>query len=172
MNTLTFVDKSGRTRKAQKLLCSCGKQFLSRIDQPAKYCSKICAQSGSRKRIKVSCAYCGKAFEKNLYRANHCSKSKLHFCSRLCKDTAQRIGGIKSIQPSHYGTGKSDSDTYRLIYTRNGGVLKCSRCGYAEFECGIDIHHIDEDRSNSKKENLMALCSNCHRGLHNKLWKL
>jgi len=39
----------------------------------------------------------------------------------------------------------------------------CSHCGW----CGVcDTHHLDEDRSNNKRENIAILCPNCHRDIH------
>lgn len=40
----------------------------------------------------------------------------------------------------------------------------CERCGFiAEDLCQIDIDHINCDPSDNRPENLMNLCSNCHR---------
>lgn len=98
------------------------------------------------------------------------SRHGIYFCSRTCKDKGQRLGGIKVIQPDHYGTGKTEH-RYRERFLSSGGVLKCSRCGYDEFPCSVEVHHKDEDRQNAALENLVPLCANCHRGLHNNLWQ-
>ncbi len=42
---------------------------------------------------------------------------------------------------------------------------KCINCGISEWmgePVPLDLHHIDEDRKNNKKENLTLLCKNCH----------
>jgi excisionase family DNA binding protein len=36
----------------------------------------------------------------------------------------------------------------------------------------VHIHHIDRDRENNSKENLVLLCANCHYGLHHHLWDI
>ncbi len=165
-----FTDKSGKKRKAIVVNCNqCGLEFATREDQPGKYCSTICSGLGRRKRVRVNCASCGNVIQK-IKSKLVCSKSGLYFCNRKCKEEAQKLGGIQSIMPSHYGT----TNHHREIYKRenHSNELKCERCGYDEFECGIDIHHLDGNHANNTLSNLMPLCSPCHRALHAKLWKL
>lgn len=40
---------------------------------------------------------------------------------------------------------------------------KCECCGYSEV---LDLHHIDEDRTNNDPENHSVLCPNCHAKIH------
>lgn len=48
-------------------------------------------------------------------------------------------------------------------YKRNKSNI-CEICGFiAKDPCQIDIHHIDGDHKNNKKENIQELCVNCHR---------
>lgn len=50
----------------------------------------------------------------------------------------------------------------------------CERCGFlAEDPCQLDIHHKDRNSKNHKDDNLITLCSNCHRLEHKeerKIW--
>lgn len=41
-------------------------------------------------------------------------------------------------------------------------------CEYTPFtgKWALEVHHIDEDRTNNEPDNLMTLCSNCHREMH------
>lgn len=119
------------------------------------------------------CTNCGKNFCRVASKLKN-SKSGLAFCSRGCKDKSQRLGGISAIMPAHYGTSNSrNSIAYRRLYKDFYGVnLICWRCNYQEFECGLDIHHIDGNPLNNEKKNLICLCACCHRGLHNKRWEL
>lgn len=43
---------------------------------------------------------------------------------------------------------------------------KCIRCGYNEFQEMVHVHHIDENKSNNDKSNLLIVCGNCHLSLH------
>lgn len=128
---------------------------------------KFCCQSHSSKYFSlirsrtleknVTCSYCGKAFHKAPNRLTQ-SKSRLYFCCREHKDLAQRIGGIKAIQPDHYKDGTRE---YRLQAFRNLPNY-CNRCGYDKHIAALVVHHKDRDRSNGNITNLEILCSNCH----------
>lgn len=160
--------KDGKYRDGFETVCeSCKQPFLTRASKPQKYCSVKCRGLGNRNRTALVCAFCGKDFDRQ---SSHLtiSKSKLHFCSRTCKDEAQKLKhGITEIWPPHFGTGPED---YRSKFTKE--ELACNRCGYKEFSCAVDIHHIDRDTTNNNINNLIPLCSNCHKSLHFKKWTL
>ncbi len=40
----------------------------------------------------------------------------------------------------------------------------CQLCGL--FKYGLDVHHINEDKNNCDKVNLITLCRQCHRNVH------
>ncbi len=163
----------GKKRKAISIVCAhCSKIHLARI-RPSRlkmnrFCSKECAAAYSKNqnRLHLNCSWCGVSFERMFSKAKG-SRSGLYFCTRKCKDAAQRLGGIEAIQPSHYGTAQLD---YRGLFAED--ELICRRCGYSEFKCCVDIHHIDKDRSNNDKSNLVPLCSCCHMGLHRGAWDI
>lgn len=53
-------------------------------------------------------------------------------------------------------------------YRRNAFIAyehKCAACGYNEDERILEVHHIDENRTNNKIDNLVILCPNCHKKL-------
>lgn len=164
-----FIDSYGSNRKGKKVNCkNCGKNFITRINQPAIYCSRECSWKNKQKRITLKCENCQKLFERKKSSTSK-SKHKINFCSINCKNIAQSIGGIKEIMPPHYGTSKKRSPkVYRNFYkrTKNLENLFCLRCGYKEFECGIDIHHKDGNSCNNSIENLIPLCAPCHRAYH------
>ena len=150
---------------------NCEEEFEARKSEVKRKRGKFCGLScsaiyGNKHREKpepnVTCAYCNNNFYKINSRLN-ISKSGLHFCSRKCKDTAQRLGGIKEIQPSHYGTGKTH---YREKVRRELGINKCSKCGYDEHSEILEVHHKDRNKNNNKLDNLEVLCPNCHMWEH------
>lgn len=133
-----------------------------------KFCSRKCGNKGKRHpltghRSSLLCALCAKPFVRltsNLYK----SKSKLRFCSRKCKDIAQRLGGIKEIQPPHYGIANGEY-SYRDVAFRHY-PKKCNRCGYDKYPSILRVHHIDRNRQNNHPSNLEVLCPNCHEEDH------
>jgi len=163
-----FKDVCGKRRKGFVKNCLfCKGEFWTRIDQEAFYCSRDCARKAARKRYPLTCATCGKEFFRTKSKMKS-SRSGFYFCSRQCKDKAQRVkGGIKEIQPPHYSTGE---EKYREQFELE--ELVCARCGYDEFASCVEIHHKDGNHENNKKRNLLPLCRCCHRALHLGLWRL
>jgi len=57
-------------------------------------------------------------------------------------------------------------NNFRRFWERKGIIQKCEKCGYDEAKEILGIHHIDGDRQNNKRENLMVVCPNCHSLIH------
>jgi hypothetical protein len=127
----------------------------------AKYCSRKCfGQRPTRfknKPANVICAYCNTNFYKSKSKLKK-SKSGLHFCNRTCKDQAQGIGGLKAIQPAHYGNGGGSYRKRAFKHYPN----KCNRCDYNTYISVLKVHHKDRDRTNHTLTNLEILCPTCH----------
>jgi len=184
--TACFTDSNGQKRIGILLLCKeCGKEFITRKDQPNTFCNKKCSHKFWSKshRVDIVCAWCNKVFSKQVSKSTYGSKSGLRFCCRKCKDQAQKLGGLKEIMPPHYGTAKYGYDIngngiyskyeaaiYRKLFEEQ--ELVCQRCGYKEFVGSIHIHHMDEQKENNQKFNLVPLCANCHFALHHNRWVL
>lgn len=131
-----------------------------------KFCSRKCsatynANHRPKPEPNVNCAFCGVKFYLNDAKKKN-SKSGLFFCCRLHKDSAQRIGGIEEIMPSHYGTGRPDITYRRKVFDTMGRPKKCELCGYDKHEAAIIVHHKDRNRMNDAEDNLQVLCCNCH----------
>lgn len=128
-----------------------------------KFCSRKCsaiynAEQRPKPEPNVKCAYCGVNFYLNTTEKKN-SKSGLYFCCREHKDSAQCIGGIKEIMPSHYGETIKD---YRVLIFKVANKPKiCERCGF-DKEAAIIVHHKDRNRDNNDISNLEVLCANCH----------
>lgn len=160
-----IYDKGTRKRKLFKRLCEvCNAVMWIPAHVDKKYCSIACRGKSRSNAKEYTCAQCNKVFMRNESRAK-ISKSGYMFCSRKCKDTAQRIGGIKEIHPRHYlqSNGKSSYQTYAKREHGN----KCMVCGNAgiwnDKPLTLDVHHIDGNRDNNTLSNLQVICPNCHR---------
>jgi len=128
----------------------------------ARFCSLKCNgawQAVNRERKKkvpnVECAHCGTTFYKTESKKRN-SKSGLFFCSRICKDSAQKIGGIKEIIPSHYGTNYTT-----ICFTHH--KKECVVCGEDKI---VAVHHYDENHHNNAPNNLVPLCPTHHQYVH------
>lgn len=107
--------------------------------------------------IKI-CEVCGKSFSWT-GRQNTKSYEKARFCSRVCSNNRQ-VSWDAKIQS---GKASGKHIEYRKIAFKLHGE-KCVVCG---FDKVLEVHHIDHNRSNNKKENLVPLCPNHHRMIHN-----
>ena len=119
----------------------------------------------NKNRVKLQCSYCGEYFFRIKSKLDN-SKNGLYFCCRKHKDLAQRLDSgdkFDVFRPLHYGDINSN---YRDIAFRNY-PNECAVCGYNEDNdiSLLEVHHIDEDRSNNEINNLIILCPNCHRKL-------
>lgn len=131
------------------------------------YCSRKCSSLGvSKKKTKQHepnsvCAYCNVSFyRQQSHKAS--SKSGLFFCCREHKDISQRIGGIKEIQPPHYGVELAKYRKKALAFYPN----ECRKCGYKKYVEVLEVNHVDCDRSNNDISNLEILCPTCHSEYH------
>jgi hypothetical protein len=166
MEYIIEIQKGGKNkrRKAETAICEyCKLPFLRALRfKTQRFCSKSCKAKTMRTSLKVNCCFCGKEYLRKPSRLNN-TKSKLHFCSRMCKDKGQRIeNGLKAMWPTTYGVG-----TY----------IDYSNIAFSHFkaecvDCKIDttfllcVHHKDGNRENNNKENLEIVCANCHIKRH------
>ena len=159
-----------------KICLCCEKEFEAAIREHnrgnAKFCSLSCSskfthlkQAKELRQPNVCCAQCGKMFYKNKSKQSK-SRSGLFFCCRKCKDTAQRIGGIHEIQPSHYGTGTGIYNYRNKAFNAMSPI--CNRCEYSENIFGLIVHHKNKNREDNSLENLEILCGTCHAIEHHK----
>ena len=131
----------------------------------AKFCSIKCiARLPAKPKIpNTKCSYCDVLFYKRPSSLKN-SKHGYYFCCREHKDLSQRLGGIKEIQPPHYGV-QSNPITYRTTAFRSH-AHKCNRCGFNKIIGILVVHHVDRNRQNNSPSNLEILCPNCHYEEH------
>lgn len=120
-----------------------------------KTCSLTCRGRARERRQDLTCAFCHVTFTRAVCRK---SDRGLNFCTRSCKDKAQRIGGLDALRLPHYKTGAA---LYRHRALRDHGAV-CVRCSYNADERMLDVHHVDSDRNNGLPSNLEVLCVWCH----------
>jgi 5-methylcytosine-specific restriction endonuclease McrA len=47
----------------------------------------------------------------------------------------------------------------------------CRICHKSTDEASLNVHHKDWDRNNNKNDNLVTLCSGCHKAVHREGYK-
>ena len=154
----------GKQRKLFLKQCLfCNKDHYSPKHVHRKCCSRECSDRlREAKKIDLVCDNCGIGFVRTKAYLKK-SKSGLRFCSRKCKDEAQRMGNHNEIlRPSHYKDGRY---SYREIARRHHPNI-CNRCGYDEYVRILRVHHRDRNRENNHPDNLEVLCPNCHEVEH------
>jgi hypothetical protein len=158
------------TKKIQKQCLACNKMFLARSSEVnrgnGRYCSIDCGRKSrtlfkKERQHNCHCAFCNKTFYRNNTKQK-ASRSGLQFCNRLCKEKAQKLGGIKEIQPEHYGKGVFDYRKFALEQKPH----VCEKCGYNKIPQILEVHHKDRNRKNNDILNLQILCSRCHDEEH------
>lgn len=139
------------------------------------FCGLTCSAryNGKKRHDKLKtntrCSWCTKEFYRSKSSKSK-SKSGLLFCSRSCKDVAQRLEGMREIHPPHYGTGTGERG-YRTKAAK-AYPWKCEICGFKKYPEILEIHHINKDRTDNNIENLIILCPNHHAMVTRKIWKL
>lgn len=155
------TEYDGQRRILYEKQCAvCGNAFWvpkHRLTQST--CSSVCRGKSRRNRALVICTNCGQEFERPINKLSGV-KHGHHFCSRACKDAAQKLtGSCPDIRPAHYGTAKIPD--YRSLVA----VEECELCKINETYLLV-VHHVDGNRENNKRENLKVLCFNCHARHH------
>jgi hypothetical protein len=115
----------------------------------AKYCSRSCANKVSKdQQYDKICKHCAREYQT-------ASKQSM-YCSTSCKQKNYRLAS------------KSDDISIKAIY-KIFENKPCELCGWSESTC--DIHHIVEVSDGGKNEldNLVVVCPNHHRMIHNDL---
>ena len=179
-NTCIYIDGYENGNSIIKLKCikhniifETKYENVKRENRPHLVCP-ICKAENIQNKYKNQqklciCDYCNKEYTRAFSKAKK-SKHGFNFCSRTCKDKAQQIeSGDKfiSMRPKHYNLDNNYRKKAFKYYEH-----KCAICDWNEDEDMLEVHHIDEDRSNNSINNLLILCSICHRKLTSHKYKL
>lgn len=125
-----------------------------------KYCSSACRSKAQFNGNSVKCFICNKKVYRSNYQLKKSASGK-YFCSKSCQ-TKWRNGYFIGDRHSNWING---SKTYRKILERFDKNPKCLICGTID-ERILNAHHIDHNRENNDKLNLVWLCLNCHFLVH------
>lgn len=144
--------QNGTTRTCPQ----CGTQFYIWPSIDRKYCSRACYRKAQRTGISVPCETCGVGFHVAPSRFN---RGKGRFCSLKCRGASTRV------------ERQMDSNGYPLIWTEDGRHMREHRY-VAEQMIGRPllpsehVHHVNEDRSDNRPENLRVVTKSEHMTIH------
>lgn len=169
--------KEVKVRKQYTLTCKhCGKEFTS-LRNNKKYCSKECLDKHIYpSKVVVKCGYCGKNVE-----IIACKAQNNHvFCDESCYALYRKFIYKQPSGPDSHWYGKRGSETpnwqgglsYEPYSSLFDNALKeqvrvrdnhtCQICGAKQKAQKLSIHHIDYNKKNNDKSNLVSLCRKCH----------
>ena len=152
-----------RSRKIEHKCIICSKIFYVKASKKrVKFCSKICHTKSMITRITKKCSVCQTEFE-----ITQSANKYVKTCSIQCGIT------LKSGANCYMWKGGASFLPYSSEFNRQ---LKhrirlrdhyiCQGCGVSEGNLKrkhvLDIHHINHDKMNCTKENLISLCTSCN----------
>jgi len=130
------------------------------------------------------CIKCQEDKELTEFNKNKLSKDQLTSWCKKC---------VKEKSNLHYKNNYNEIIKRSKIHNKNNTFKaqeiidsfkenkKCEKCGYNEYKCALDFHHIDSSKKNfnistggrkslerlkNEIEKCILLCSNCHRTFH------
>lgn len=168
-----------QSRRFPDPVCRVCKKTYRRHNGKNYYCSIACrskAMSGKnhcrwQKRVVVKCGWCG---GKLLVPEGKAVRGPNLHCSRECADRSHSHN-MRGAGNSNYLHGQSHKP-YSLEFARVRQKIrrrerwKCFLCRKTTAAEGkrLCVHHIDYDKANNSKGNLVALCRVCHGAMHTK----
>lgn len=127
--------------------------YMNKHKQVSHHCPNCYKQQSQIGEMK-ECAYCGVTFYRSPYQIQK-NQSGLFYC---CREHGNRHKNQLRKQQGEW----NNSLNYRLK-AFSTYEHKCHCCGWNEDDRILEVHHIDEDRTNNTIDNLMILCPTCHR---------
>lgn len=125
-----------------------------------KFCSRQCLSLGRKSGKQVTCQVC----QKQVYRMPSeikRNKQQRMFCSKSC----QTIWRNSYYSGERHASWKQGQGSYRQRMLRITPNLECQLC-HEQDQRVLEVHHVDEDRTNNRLDNLVWLCHNCHYLVH------
>ncbi len=123
---------------------------------------KICKNCGQEKEHHGK-GYCFNCYKKLAWQpkriiCKRCKREMPHHCKGLCPGCYNFMFHLEKTKSLNYKKYHNISlELYRKL------TKKCMVCG---FDKVVELHHLDENKENSSEQNLIGLCPNHHKMLH------
>jgi hypothetical protein len=123
---------------------------------------KICKKCGKEKEhhAKGLCYACYRniAWDPPIGQCKRCRRKMLIHAKGLCKGCYNFVFKLESTKAWNYKKQYGlNLETYKKI------TKACDICGFDKI---VDLHHLNENKNNNSEENLIGLCPNHHKMLH------
>jgi ribosomal protein L37E len=123
---------------------------------------KKCVKCGKEKEhhAKGMCYGCYRnlAWEPKKGICKRCGREMMIHAKGLCRGCYNFTFQLDKVKAYNYRKWYNiDLETYKKI------IEKCVICG---FDKVVDLHHLDGDKKNNSEKNLIGLCPNHHKMLH------
>jgi len=96
--------------------------------------------------------------------------SESHKGRIVSEETRKKMSKARKGEKCHLWRGGISFEPYTLDWTetlkrsiRERDKYICQLCGKLQSDRAFDIHHIDYDKENCNPNNLITLCSSCHK---------
>lgn len=93
-------------------------------------------------------------------------KTKQFEAARFCSQNCANFRGVGTEWENIIG--KKITKYRTIAFSQFCLPKKCEICNFDKI---VEVHHIDEDRTNNKIDNLIILCPNHHQMYHSSKWK-
>lgn len=122
---------------------------------PCKNCGRE-----TEKHAKGMCITCYKkiAWKRKKQICKRCKRKMPHHAKGLCPGCYQSVFHLDRVKEFQI---KKLYDINIQLYKKK--TKECIICG---FDKVVDLHHLDENKENNSEENLVGLCPNHHKMLH------
>lgn len=143
----------------------CNKEFIKR-NKTTKYCSNQCRSQAQRKRFVLQCDVCGKEFERH-----KCHIKENNFCSRECYAEWEKQNCVGEKSPRYKGGIYHSTLGYTFLrqpdktYKAEHRIVAEKIIGRKLQENEV-VHHIDGNKQNNSKENLVVITRGEHAKIH------
>jgi hypothetical protein len=117
------------------------------------------------KHAKGVCVTCYKKlyWKPKIQKCNRCKREMPLHAKGLCSGCYNTLFHLEYTKnQNHRRYHNIDSELYKVL------TKKCLVCG---FDKVVDLHHLDRNKKNNSKENLIGLCPNHHKMLHTLKYK-
>lgn len=127
----------------------------------------ICQNCKKKKdhHAKNLCYYCYKKlmWKPKKKECKRCHREMVLHAKGLCDGCYNSVFHIEAVKD--YNRRKYhniDTETYKKV------TKECVICGFDKI---VELHHLDHNHKNNSKENLIGICPNHHKMIHNRLFR-